>query len=116
MNRNKKIFRIICILLITISALCSNISYADTTNTLDISSSNENITLYSESSILLDSTTGQILYEHNSKEKMYPASTTKLMTAILTLENCNLTDQVTVDKKALNGIPSRIYHSRITTR
>lgn len=67
--------------------------------------SNE-LNLYSKSSILIDSTTGQILYEHNAYEKLYPASTTKLMTAILTLENCQLTDIVTVDKDALKGIPA----------
>ncbi len=67
--------------------------------------SNE-LNLYSKSSILIDSTTGQILYEHNAYEKLYPASTTKLMTAILTLENCKLTDIVTVDKDALKGIPA----------
>ena len=67
--------------------------------------SNE-LNLYSKSSILIDSTTGQILYEHNAYEKLYPASTTKLMTAILTLENCQLTDIVTVNPDALKGIPA----------
>lgn len=67
--------------------------------------SNE-LNLYSKSSILIDSTTGQILYEHNAYEKLYPASTTKLMTAILTLENCQLTDTVTVNPDALKGIPA----------
>lgn len=67
--------------------------------------SNE-LNLYSKSSILIDSTTGQILYEHNAYEKLYPASTTKLMTAILTLENCQLTDTVTINPDALKGIPA----------
>lgn len=87
-----------------------NISYADETNTTNITdvqnTSNDALTLYSKSSILIDASSGQILYEHNAREKMYPASTTKLMTAILTLENCKLTDEVTITKEAISGIPA----------
>ena len=53
--------------------------------------------LQSPSAVLLDMTTGQILYEHNSNESLYPASTTKIMTAILAIENKKLDDK---DKKA----------------
>lgn len=103
-------FRIFYILLIIVFILSiyTKYSYADTQNNLDTNNANityNDITLYSNSSILIDSTTGQILYEHNAYEKTYPASTTKLMTAILTLENCNLSDSVTINKDALNGIP-----------
>ena len=42
----------------------------------------------------------------NSNIPMYPASTTKIMTAILTLENTNLNDIATVSSSALNYIPS----------
>ena len=100
MNKFKLYFlRIFYFLLIftIIFSIYTKYCYADTTNS--------NLTLYSNSSILIDSTTGQILYDHNAYEKRYPASTTKLMTAILTLENCNLTDSVTVKKEALLGIP-----------
>lgn len=111
MNKFKSyFFRIFYILLIIVFILSiyTKYSYADTQNNLDTNNTNStynDITLYSNSSILIDSSTGQILYEHNAYEKTYPASTTKLMTAILTLENCNLSDSVTVDKDALNGIP-----------
>ena len=44
--------------------------------------------------ILIDANTGKIIYEKQSKKRMYPASTTKMMTAILTLENCKLDDIV----------------------
>lgn len=46
--------------------------------------------LYSEIAILMDADTGAILYEKNAHAKAYPASTTKLMTGLLTVENCNL--------------------------
>lgn len=58
-----------------------------------------------EAAILLEEKTGRIVYEKNSKEKLYPASTTKILTAILVLENCNLSDSVIVNKSALAGIP-----------
>lgn len=37
---------------------------------------------------------------------MYPASTTKLMTAILVMENCNLSDIATVNSSAIDIVPA----------
>ena len=54
-----------------------------------------------ESAIVVEVSTGRIIYEKNSTKQMYPASTT----AILVLENCNLTDVVTVSESALENIP-----------
>lgn len=56
--------------------------------------------------ILIDSSSEKILYSKNESEKMYPASTTKILTAILTIENCNLEDIVTVPYEAVTSIPS----------
>ena len=56
--------------------------------------------------ILIDSSSNKILYSKNENEKMYPASTTKILTAILTIENCNLDDIVTVPYEAIASIPS----------
>ncbi len=61
----------------------------------------DNLNIYSEAVILLENTTGKTLYEKNSEQKMYPASTTKIMTAILAIEKGNLNDVVTVSKTAL---------------
>ncbi len=61
--------------------------------------------LISGAAILMDNKTGKILYHKNENEKMYPASTTKIVTAILTLENCNLDDVVTVSYDAVMSIP-----------
>ena len=46
--------------------------------------------------ILIDSKTGRVLQEKDPYKKMYPASTTKIMTAILCIEKCNLDDIVTI--------------------
>ena len=62
--------------------------------------------VYSPSVILIESDTGKILYEKNSNEQMYPASTTKMMTAILALENCNLDDVATVSYNAVMTVPA----------
>lgn len=56
--------------------------------------------------ILLDSSSEKIIYSKNESEKMYPASTTKILTAILVIENCNLTDVVTVPYEAVHSILS----------
>lgn len=61
--------------------------------------------IYSPSAIMVDATTGQILFEKNSHERMYPASTTKLMTAMLVLETCGLDDEVTITEEAVSNVP-----------
>ena len=71
--------------------------------------------LYAEAAMLIDSNTGKILYEKNSKSKMYPASTTKIMTAILAIENCNLDDKVTVNYNAISSIPSGYSTAELVT-
>lgn len=55
--------------------------------------------LIGETAVLMDMKTGEILMEKNAHEQRYPASTTKVMTAILALENLNLSTQITVDEK-----------------
>ncbi|MDD3394375.1 MAG: D-alanyl-D-alanine carboxypeptidase [Anaerotignum sp.] len=57
-----------------------------------------------EAAILMDAATGEILYEKNSKNKMYPASITKLMTVLLALENGNLDDTITFSHEAVYSI------------
>ena len=55
--------------------------------------------------ILIDNKTNRILYDKNASERMFPASTTKIMTAILVLENCELDETVTASYDALMHIP-----------
>ncbi|MCC6442287.1 MAG: D-alanyl-D-alanine carboxypeptidase [Armatimonadetes bacterium] len=50
--------------------------------------------------VLMDARTGQVLAEKNSRLRRPPASTTKIMTAIVALENVGLDDIVTVGKSA----------------
>lgn len=62
-----------------------------------------------DSAVLIDATTGQVLYGKNMDAAYPPASTTKIMTALLTLENCNLDDVVTVGKNPPLADGSKIY-------
>lgn len=57
----------------------------------------------SPSVILMEESTGTILYEKNSDEAHYPASITKIMTTLLALENGNLSDMVTFSDDAINN-------------
>lgn len=57
-----------------------------------------------ESAILIEPTTGTIIYEKDPHKKMYPASITKIMTALLAIENCKMKDTVVYSKKNLDSL------------
>jgi D-alanyl-D-alanine carboxypeptidase (penicillin-binding protein 5/6) len=63
----------------------------------------------SEAMILIDAKTGSILYAKNEKDELYPASITKIMTALLALELGQLDESVTTSKLARHAIGNRIY-------
>ncbi|SES74146.1 D-alanyl-D-alanine carboxypeptidase (penicillin-binding protein 5/6) [Natronincola peptidivorans] len=52
-------------------------------------------TLSAPNAVLIDSITGKVLFDHNAHTITYPASTTKVMTAILVLENVDLDEVIT---------------------
>ena len=60
---------------------------------------NPTITIDAKASILVNAETGEIIEAKNEKKKEYPASTTKMMTALLALENCELSDVVTMKQE-----------------
>lgn len=64
----------------------------------------EGINIQSEGSILMDAKTGQVLYEKDADTQLYPASTTKVMTAVMALENGNLKQLMTASKAAVLDI------------
>lgn len=64
----------------------------------------EAININAKSAILIDPANGDILYEKNIKDKAYPASITKLMTALLVIENAKLGDNVTAAKSAFSDL------------
>lgn len=56
--------------------------------------------------IVLDNDSSSILYSKNINKKIFPASTTKILTAILAIENLNLDSNITVSKTAIDNVPS----------
>lgn len=73
----------------------------------------DNLKTYCPSCILIEANTGKVLYEKNSNDVRFPASTTKIMTAILTVENCNLDDVATVSHNAVYSIPYDYTHASL---
>ena len=57
-----------------------------------------------ESAILVDMFTGAVLYSKNADKTQYPASITKIMTALLGCENLNPSDKFTMTESAAYGI------------
>lgn len=60
----------------------------------------------SPSALLVDCTTGTVLLEKNADERREPASTTKVMTALVVLENADLNEQVTVEASDFDEVTS----------
>ncbi len=56
--------------------------------------------LYAQSACLIDADNGRVLFEKNGSKKLAMASTTKIMTCIVALENGNLNDVVTISSRA----------------
>lgn len=57
-----------------------------------------------ESAVVMDAASGAVLYGKEADSKQYPASITKVMTALLAVENCSMDDIVTFSSEAVNGI------------
>ena len=60
--------------------------------------------IQAQGAVVIDAATGQILYGKNANTKYYPASITKLMTALLVIENCDLDGTVTFSKTATTNL------------
>ena len=101
----KRIFRFVLITLLVFSVTLGSLSEtsvsADDKKTSDWP---EGPKVFATTAVLIDASTGTVLYDKKCHKKMYPASITKIMTALLTIENCNLNDTVTFSDKAVNSL------------
>lgn len=86
---------------------------ADTSDNSDTSNTSDTLTLSCESAILMDATTGAILYEKDASTKQFPASITKLMTLLLAYENGSLDDTITFSHDAIFSIEFGSSHIAI---
>lgn len=69
----------------------------------------QKLSIIGKSAVLIDASNGRVLYEDNCHAQHYPASTTKIITAILALENLKLDDPVEIDGETPFTEGSRIY-------
>ena len=58
-----------------------------------------------QSAIVMDVNSGAVLYAKNIDEKLYPASTTKILTCLLAVENAAMDEEVTFSYDAVFGVP-----------
>ena len=65
--------------------------------------------LSAEKWIVLDANTGRVLYENNADSQSLIASTTKIMTALVVCEQCNVLDRVRIPKEAVGIEGSSMY-------
>lgn len=73
-------------------------------------------TLNAEAALLISPDSGMVLYEKNADERRYPASTTKIMTALLTLENVtDLNETVTAEASDFENVTAGIKQGEQVT-
>ena len=104
----KKRFFIVILLIITLFNLYT-LSFADSTIP------NPDFQIYSSGSVLMDASTGKILIQKDMNKQLYPASTTKILTAIIShseivnlkaIEKLDLSSTLTASRSAVMAIPS----------
>ena len=59
--------------------------------------------------VIIDANSGDLLYQENEDVKIYPASTVKIMTAIIALEQCSTSKKIKIKKSVLSQIPEDVY-------
>ena len=106
MKLSVKIYSIILILFVYF--ISSTSVYATENKTAETLNPN---TLYAKSAVLMDGSSGRVLYEKNGEEFLSNASTTKILTCIVALEHGNLEDIVTVSSYAAS-MPDVQMHIR----
>lgn len=93
----KKVLSLIIFIIISMVLSLLNFDFSDA------SLGSKDVKIKSKAAIVIDFNTGAILYEKNAHKKIYPASTTKILTAIVAIENSDMDDIITVSENALEG-------------
>ena len=66
----------------------------------------DSVSIESDGGIVIDADSGAVLYGKNIHERYYPASITKLLTALIVIEECDLDDEVTFSHNAVYNVES----------
>lgn len=118
----RKLIVLFCMIVILCLAIGVNVKGTETgcgfvsEEVVEVTSQNVQIELpplklYAQGAVLMDAKSGRVLYSKNGKEQLPMASTTKIMTLIVTLERANLDDIVTVSSYAAS-MPNVQLHIR----
>ena len=93
----KKLLSILLFAVILLSSVDADTAYAAV-------SWPSNVSIEAEGGIVIDANSGSVLYGKNIHEAYYPASITKILTALVIIENCDLDDTVTFTHSAVNTL------------
>ena len=64
----------------------------------------DNVYIQAEGGIVMDADSGTVLFGKNIHERYYPASITKILTALIVIENCDLDEMVTFSYDAIFNV------------
>lgn len=100
---NKKLmFFLICFLIIFF-VFINSFAVVDTSN----------LYINSDKVILMDMSTGKVVYDKYGYDRAFPASTTKILSSIIILENCKLDDIATASYSAIMSVPQGYSHAEL---
>ncbi len=108
MGNKRKILAFLLVLLL----VCQTPAYATVTGPAAPSQPGISVQIWAEpeikaeGAVVIDAASGQVLYGKNERNRFYPASITKLLTALLVLERCGLNDTVTFSQTATTNLES----------
>ncbi len=111
MTKQKKIF----ILIIIIIYFLTSFIYAEEEpieneeELITVETVNSEPEIFSEAAILMEKNTGKVLYAKNIYDRKFPASTTKILTAIIAIEKCDLSQKMTASQNAVTFDDAKSY-------
>lgn len=97
--KKRSLLSLFLVVLVLFSALVCPVMATD-----EAELSDEPFSVKAKAAMLVDMNNGRVIYEQNADERIYPASLTKIMSCLLVLENCNLSDIVTISESAFADI------------
>lgn len=113
MKRTFAVLSVICLLIVNTSSVLAqpvnqsttkNSGTANTSEETDIKWPDHKPSVNSAAAIVMEASTGAILYSKNIHKTYYPASITKILTALLAIENSSLGETVDFSKKAIYDV------------
>ncbi len=100
----KKILSVVLAILVLTVSFSSVFSENETTE--EVNTEMTTLSAKSPHVVVADQETGMIIYKKGADERVYPADLTKIMTAVLVLENCKLEEIATASETALSNVSS----------